>query len=133
MKYIYVYHEYSLNTFYEMIVCISSLDSQSNKITINGSGIMMDFSETNQPWNLFSILIKKIIIEEGIISIKSDTFYDLPNMMMIKLSNTLETIETYGISKCAFLEYVFHHSETSIDSTVLNEFPKVEKIYGNVS
>ena len=78
---------------------------------------------------------KEEIIPLNVETIGEYSFYEMPKLKMIVLPSSLTRIKTNGITKCPELEYVYHYSKTTpsvIDETVLNECPKVTKIYGGI-
>ena len=72
---------------------------------------MNDYSSSTKPsWYKYKDLIKEIAIEEGITTIGSYAFYDLPIVESIVIPASVDIIGSYGVYSCASLKYAYHYS-----------------------
>lgn len=80
--------------------------SDNGVLTISGSGEMQDFGIENEaPWSE-SIVVTKVVVEEGITGIGECAFYGLGDMKTVSLPQTLEYIGDMAFYCCGSLEGV---------------------------
>ena len=75
-------------------------------LTISGSGRMDNFYNTNNgraPWYENRGLIKKVVIQPGVINIGSSAFYNCKKIVEVDFG-TIDTIGTYAFQYCEALE-----------------------------
>jgi hypothetical protein len=82
-------------------------------LTINGAGMMVDFSTA--PWNSVRNIITIVIIQNGITSIGNNAFEYCDNLTSVGIPNSVMTIGNYAFSGCRSLTSVdIPNSVTSI-------------------
>ncbi|MDO5396455.1 MAG: leucine-rich repeat protein [bacterium] len=65
------------------------LDLATGTLTVSGTGEMIDDS---RPWSTYTSLIRSIVIEEGVTSVGSNSFYGCNNLTEVTLPEGLESI-----------------------------------------
>ena len=92
--------------------CRWEYNKKAKQMIFNGNGQMTIYSEENPaPWNGLKEEIEEIVIEEGIKSIGSYAFYNLPKLKTLILPQSLKAINDNAITNCSSLEYVYHYSK----------------------
>lgn len=82
-------------------------DASQHTLTITGSGLMKDYSlDTKAPWYALRDGIKLVVIGDGVTSIGSYAFWNIP-MDSVSFGNTLETIRGYAFQDCPLLRLDF--------------------------
>lgn len=70
-------------------------------LTINGTGSMFDYSESNPaPWNEFQEEITSAVVESGVTTIGSNAFWCCYKLEDVKLPNTLTSIGQKAFQEC---------------------------------
>ena len=77
-----------------------TLDNEGT-LTISGTGEMTDF-----PWLEYYTYIKKVIINNGVTSIKSDAFKNCSWIKSVTIPNSVVSIGNYAFKNCVSLESV---------------------------
>lgn len=100
-----------------------SLDS-SGLLTIagrDGGGGMLDYDQntTYAPWHEYGSQVKKIVIQQGVISIGNHAFYDCINATEIDLGDTIKTIGKYAFN-CSIESLYIPASVTQINDYAFN-------------
>lgn len=81
-------------------------------LTLSGSGYMPDYSMTFAPWYESRGSIRKVVIEEGVLSISGLAFYDCKNLTEVSLPSTLKRIEAGAFHSCSSLSSITIPKET---------------------
>ena len=91
-------------------------DESASSLYITGSGSMIDYpDEYSAPWRTYSQLAEKIIIEDGITSIGSNSFAGFRNVSSVEIPDTVKTIGSSSFAACANLkELTFSSNITKI-------------------
>lgn len=97
------------------------LDTESCELHISGSGIMNDYL-VDAPWSGFRAFIKKVIIDEGVISIGKYAFYNCYNMNEISIPSSLISIETSAFSNTSALTKVSFADDPKLTFVKSNSF-----------
>ena len=93
-------------------------------LTISGEGEMMDYAAHCAPWNKYayspypdSLLIQKIVVENGVTSIGSNAFTSCISLSSVNLPDTLLSIGDHAFANCDTLtDIALPSSLTSIGS-----------------
>lgn len=93
-------------------------------LTISGEGEMMDYAAHCAPWNKYayspypdSLLIQKIVVENGVTSIGSNAFTSCISLSSVNLPDTLFSIGDHAFANCDTLtDIALPSSLTSIGS-----------------
>jgi len=73
-------------------------------LVIYGNGSMADLEKvTDQPWAKYREQIKKVVIEEGVVSIGRSNFYNHTSIKEVVLPESLMSIEEYAFFGCTGL------------------------------
>ena len=95
--------------------------ADSETLRIYGTGDMYTYyynygsESTNTPWNSYSSLIDKVVIEDGATTIGDYAFYDCNSLAEIVMPESVTIIEDYAFYRCSSLaEIVIPESVTVI-------------------
>jgi len=93
-----------------------SYDTETYVLTISGSGGMNNYYSTSSaPWGTYCQDIQTVIIEDGVTSIGSYTFYNCNSLTSASIPNSVTSIGSYSFSKCTGLTSItIPNSVTSI-------------------
>ncbi|MBQ8612537.1 MAG: leucine-rich repeat protein [Oscillospiraceae bacterium] len=70
-------------------------------LTINGTGTMPDWTETNDaPWDEYASSVKYLVISDGVTSVGSYAFDGLTNLQSVKIAGTVAVLGEYAFSEC---------------------------------
>ena len=85
-----------------------TLNIQNRTLTISGSGDMTNYTYSNRsPWTDYSSYVKYVIVEDGITSIGSYSFYDMETALTnVELPESLKRIGNYAFYFCELLENI---------------------------
>ncbi len=86
---------------------ISQYDDRT--LTISGKGEMPDFGGTGEavcPWEKSKIMIKKVIIEEGVTNIGNNAFNGCSKLTEVHISKTVKTIGDSAFKDCTALTQI---------------------------
>lgn len=74
-------------------------DTETGILTISGTGEMsnMNYSPRLRPWGTS---VKKVIIENGVVSIGQYTFNDCSDLTSVTIGNSVMTIGNYAFHMC---------------------------------
>ena len=72
-------------------------------LTISGTGGLMSFSDSRDPWKEYRSSIKKVVIHEGVTAINQYAFSNCENLTSVELPNSLKGIGPYSFSSCSNL------------------------------
>lgn len=88
---------------------------------IGGSGGMLDYNQntTYAPWHEYGSQVKKIVIQDGVVSIGNFAFFDCTYATEIDLGQTVKTIGKYAFN-CSFTFLYIPASVTSINKYAFN-------------
>ena len=93
-------------------------------LRISGTGMMADYSYTNQPWQSISNLIKHVVIEEGVTTIGNYAFYQMSSIKTVTNPSTLRIIGSMAFHSCYGLESInFPDGLTSIGRNTTGHGP----------
>lgn len=81
-------------------------DSGYYELTIGGTADMVEMDATKQPWFHVRHLITSVVIEEGVSSVGSNTFYRMRNIEKVSIPSTVTVIGTYAFRYCVGLKEV---------------------------
>ena len=88
-------------------------------LTVTGSGVMDDYTEGEAPWDGNKLLIKKVVIGDGIAYIGASAFENYDQLTQVQLGK-----DVYEIGAAAF---------KSCDGLKEIRFPKAFKVFGEES
>ena len=77
--------------------------STNMTLTISGTGEMYDYSESSIPWASKRSKIKRIVVENGVTSIGSYSFYSLNFLNDVTITDTVNAIGGYTFANCVKL------------------------------
>ncbi|MBR4720590.1 MAG: leucine-rich repeat protein [Clostridia bacterium] len=101
-------------------------------LTISGTGDMKDYSYDTMPWYSSRSSIKTVIIQNGVTSIGSETFYNCSSLTSITIPDSVTSIGSRAFSSCTGLTSItIPDSVTSIGSGAFSGCNKLTSI--NVS
>jgi len=72
-------------------------------LTISGTGGLMSFASSRDPWKEYRSSIKKVVIHEGITAINQYAFSNCENLTSVELPKSLLGIGPYSFSSCSNL------------------------------
>ena len=87
-------------------------------LTISGTGAMKDYNAADNlsPAHMNSD-VKKVVIEDGVTSIRNSAFYDCNSLTSITIPNSVTSIGAYAFSNCYYLTNItIPNSVTSIEN-----------------
>lgn len=80
-------------------------DESTAILHITGSGAMDDYAdEYSAPWRTYSQSAKKVIIEDGITAIGSNSFAGFKNVSRVEIPNSVKTIGSSVFASCTSLK-----------------------------
>lgn len=80
-------------------------DESTSTLHITGSGAMSDYEdEYSAPWRTYSQAAKKVIIEDGITAIGSNSFAGFKNVSSVEIPNSVKTIGSSVFASCTSLK-----------------------------
>ncbi len=80
---------------------------EDGTLTIFGAGGLNDVPGNFQnPWSAYLDQITEIIIENGITSIGSGSFYGCPNLVRVWMADSVVSIGSYAFKSCTSLKYL---------------------------
>ena len=86
-----------------------SFVSSTGTLTISGTGDMNNCASLkDMPWNAYCSSIKKVVINNGVTSIGSCTFYDCTGLTSVTIPNSVTSIESSAFDSCRRLEKVYY-------------------------
>ena len=88
-------------------------------LTISGTGAMKDYDYYNNPSpaSQKKDSVKKVVIEDGVTSIRNSAFYDCNSLTSITIPNSVTSIGAYAFSNCYYLTNItIPNSVTSIEN-----------------
>ena len=90
-------------------------DNATGTLTISGSGYMYNwyydvvFAEGDRPWEIFTHnYIKNVVIEEGVLSIGTESFCYCDNLETVSISSSVIEIDEYAFIDCEKLSIVYY-------------------------
>lgn len=75
-------------------------------MTISGNGPMPDFRGNDRPWEMNSGRFKTLVIEDGVTSIGTRTFYGSPSLKDVVIAGSVKSIGDQAFSDCSVLKNV---------------------------
>lgn len=95
---------------------IWSLNTGTGILTINGSGYMRDYGQSDAPWYTHRAHIKKIVLERGVKNIGEYAFSGCDSLTEVDMGSTVITVDEYAFFNCTSLKSVdFSDSLTSLE------------------
>ena len=88
-------------------------------LNISGKGAMKDYnySDNPSPASQKKDSVKKVVIEDGVTSIRNSAFYDCNSLTSITIPNSVTSIGAYAFSNCYYLTNItIPNSVTSIEN-----------------
>ncbi len=123
------------------IVC--TLDESTGVVTISGKGDMENFYDPSEYWygitgvGFTASAVKSIIVNEGVTSIGSFSFYNCTNLTSVKLPESVTKISSGAFKKCSHLETInipenvtFIGSEAFAECKSLKSIPLPDSLTG---
>ena len=99
-----------------------SLDTSTGKLTISGSGDMINYSYSDAPWYNWCSQIKTVDIQSGVTSIGDGAFDYCSNLTNVTIPNSVTSIGNYAFRFCSSLTSVtIPNSVTSIGYRAFSE------------
>ena len=92
---------------------------EDGTLTISGTGAMKDYDYYNNPSpaSQKKDSVKKVVIEDGVTSIRNSAFYDCNSLTSITIPNSVTSIGAYAFSNCYYLTNItIPNSVTSIEN-----------------
>ncbi|MBO7596628.1 MAG: leucine-rich repeat domain-containing protein [Bacteroidales bacterium] len=83
-----------------------SFDTESQTLTISGTGAMADYNSSTMPWNDIKDNIQSVVINQGITSIGKYAFYGCANLNSVIIPDGVTTISGYAFRSCSNLTTV---------------------------
>ena len=83
-----------------------SFDTESQTLTISGTGAMADYNSSTMPWNDIKDNIQSVVINQGITSIGKSAFYECANLNSVIIPDGVTTISGYAFRSCSNLTTV---------------------------
>jgi len=80
-----------------------SLESDTNTLSISGSGIMSDFEDGNTPWKSYLSSIEHVVISEGASTIGNWAFARCTNLVSVSIPSTVTSIGYFSFYECSKL------------------------------
>jgi len=80
--------------------------SKTKTLTISGTGEMTNYSYYDSPWSMIAKDIETVVVNEGVTSIGSYSFYDFYRMKNVTLPSTLTFIGGDSFRSCRALESI---------------------------
>lgn len=87
-------------------------------LVVSGNGAMPSWYDTTRPWQPYLDSITKIVIQDGITSISSSTFYQLPNTVDFVIGNSVQSIENSAFYYCNLGNMTIPNNVTEINNTI---------------
>ena len=104
-------------------------DFTTEVLTISGQGDMGDFESTNRPWERFKKIAKKIVINDGIITVGEYAFEDFTKVTDVTISNDVIAIRYRAFCFCSNItEIIIPDSVKTIDDYAFRFCSKLETI-----
>ena len=100
-------------------------------LTISGTGAMKDYDYYNNPSpaSQKKDSVKKVVIEDGVTSIRNSAFYDCNSLTSITIPNSVTSIGAYAFSNCYYLTSItIPDSVTSIGSSAFKNCRSLQTI-----
>ena len=92
---------------------------EDGTLNISGTGAMKDYDYYNNPSpaSQKKDSVKKVVIEDGVTSIRNSAFYDCNSLTSITIPNSVTSIGAYAFSNCYYLTNItIPNSVTSIEN-----------------
>ena len=106
--------------------------SEDGTITISGNGKIKEFSSnTDVPWYLFREKIKKVIIQEGVTSIGTYSFYACEKLVSVQIPSSVTEISEKVFTECRNLKDIIldeNNKNYQCDNGVLYNINKTKII-----
>jgi len=96
-------------------------DSTSNKLTINGTGEMYDFS-SSKPWASLLNSVTTVFIENGVVSVGSGAFEDSDTLRSVSISVSVTSIGSRAFASCSSLTTVIYQGTSEPESIGTDAF-----------
>ncbi len=114
-----------------------SFDTVNYTLTISGTGEMYNYSYDKSPWHTCRLLIKEVVLPEGITGIGSDAFYDCTKLTEITIPDNVKTIGYDSFYGCENLKTVYNYSKLpiikgSIDYGYVGYYAETVNWYGPI-
>ena len=115
-------------------------DSSNGCLTISGTGNMYDYNYNNRPWESYEDKIKTVVLEDGVTSTGSYSFYDFDILVNVSICDSLNTLASRTFSSCDKLlsiiipdgvttigDYAFSYCEKLITALIPNSVTLIGK------
>ena len=83
-----------------------TFNTQDSTLTINGSGVMTNYSSYGSIWDRFQNEIAHVVLPDGLTTIGDYAFYNCNVIDSIAIPNSVESIGNYAFYKCSKLTSV---------------------------
>ena len=105
-------------------------------LTISGEGPMKDFTyysdwdETDSGWDMYAGQVKKVVIENGVTSIGTYAFYEMPSLTEVIIGDGVETIGWAAFSHCNYVtKLTIGKNVRSIAERAFNGWVRLEELH----
>lgn len=82
-----------------------ALDNEGT-LTISGTGDMWDWSYNGTPWSIYTPIIKKVVLAEGITNIGEFAFSSCASLESVEMPDGITSIELNAFEGCGNLESI---------------------------
>ncbi len=103
-----------------------SFDTESQTLTISGTGAMADYNSSTMPWEDLKANIQSVVINEGITIIGRSAFLGCANLNSVIIPESVTTIGQSAFMNCTSLSISIPKTVTTIDGKLT--FSQVESI-----
>ena len=83
-----------------------SYDSETNTLTISGTGAMDDYNSNNRPWESYEDKIKTVIVEAGVTKIGEYAFNEFDYLTTVTISDGVTDIGSSAFEWCKSLKNI---------------------------
>ncbi len=103
-----------------------AFDTETQILTISGSGAMADYNSSTMPWKDLKANIQSVVINEGITIIGRSAFLGCANLNSVIIPESVTTIGQSAFKNCTSLSISIPKTVTTIDGKLT--FSQVESI-----
>ena len=90
----------------------------SGTLVISGKGEMADYGEyTKAPWAKYAESILTVRVEDGVTTVGTFAFFELPNLNWVSLASSVKSVGKYAFYECTALSYLDLGAVTDIQES----------------